>query len=178
MQGVMIASGLGAASGVLGAGAFRFRLAWLGWLALAPLTVAAYLYSPLAVGLAGALCGTLLATANHLVSVPRSMPGGPLMEAGSALMSRQGGASFSPPQRGCGQTVSLPKGFDHAGGRHCARIRVWDLHAPLHELVPGLPGCGATRRSHRQARQPNRRGHRIFSRSTRPRVELWGRHEG
>jgi hypothetical protein len=75
MQDAIIAVALGAASGVLGTIAFRFRLAWLGWLALTPLTAAVHLFSPLAAGLAGVTCGLLLAAANRLVAIPPSIPG-------------------------------------------------------------------------------------------------------
>jgi hypothetical protein len=65
MQEALVACLLGVASGSLGICAYRFRAAWVGWLALAPLAAAAvYLYSPLAAGLAGLLCG--------LTSAPRA----------------------------------------------------------------------------------------------------------
>ena len=49
--------GLGAASGVLGVAAYRFRWAWLGWLTLAQLAAAVYLYSPLLAAWPGACAG-------------------------------------------------------------------------------------------------------------------------
>ena len=70
MRDVLAAVGLGAASGVLGVLAYRFRWAWLGWLTLAPLATAVYLYSPLLAGLAGGVCGLLLAASNRQTSRP------------------------------------------------------------------------------------------------------------
>jgi predicted amidohydrolase len=81
MQEVIIAVGLGGASGILGILAYRFRVAWLGWLTLAPLSAAVYLYSPLAAGLAGAVCGALLADGNRQVSMPAVIRGARLVEA-------------------------------------------------------------------------------------------------
>jgi metal-dependent amidase/aminoacylase/carboxypeptidase family protein/predicted amidohydrolase len=81
MQEVIIAVGLGAASGILGILAYRLRLAWLGWLTLAPLAVAVYLYSPIAAGLAGAVCGALIAAGNRQLSLPAVVRGARLVEA-------------------------------------------------------------------------------------------------
>lgn len=81
MQEVIIAIGLGAASGVLGIAAYRMRWAWLGWLTLAPLAVAVYLYSPIAAGLAGFVCGTLLVGGSRLTVLPAVVRGARLIEA-------------------------------------------------------------------------------------------------
>lgn len=81
MQAIISAILLGGASGLLGIVAYRFRLAWLGWLTLAPLAAAVYLYSPLAAGLAGGMCGTLLFGADRQVSLPAILRGARLVEA-------------------------------------------------------------------------------------------------
>ena len=70
MRDVFAALGLGAASGILGVLSYRFRLAWLAWLSLAPLAAAVYLYSPLPAGLAGGVCGLLLAASDRQMSRP------------------------------------------------------------------------------------------------------------
>jgi hypothetical protein len=57
VPGVIIAIGLGGVSGLLAVAARRVPV--LGWLILAPLAVAVYLYSPIAAGLAGAVAGAL-----------------------------------------------------------------------------------------------------------------------
>jgi hypothetical protein len=81
MHDIILAVILGAASGILGILAYRFRLAWLGWLTLGPLAAAVYLYSPLAAGLAGAACGALLYGADRQVSLPAILRGARVIEA-------------------------------------------------------------------------------------------------
>jgi apolipoprotein N-acyltransferase len=60
----------GAASGLLAAVAYRWRLAWLAALALAPLVAAVYLYPPVPAGLAAMVCGVLALGSNRQASVP------------------------------------------------------------------------------------------------------------
>jgi predicted amidohydrolase len=79
---MIIAVGLGAASGILGVVAYRFGLAWLAWLTLAPLAVAVYVSSPIAAALAGAICGALITGGNRQVSLPAIVRGARLVEAG------------------------------------------------------------------------------------------------
>jgi hypothetical protein len=67
MPEVIIAVGLGAASGVLGVLAYRFGMAWLAWLTLAPLAIAVYMSPPIAAALAGAACGALITGGNRQV---------------------------------------------------------------------------------------------------------------
>jgi len=59
MSEITVAVALGGISGLLTILAYRFRLAWLGWLLFAPLAAAVYWSSPLPAGLAGAGFGIL-----------------------------------------------------------------------------------------------------------------------
>ena len=113
MRDVLAAVGLGAASGVLGVLAYRFRWAWLGWLTLAPLATAVYLYSPLLAGLAGGVCGLLLAASNRQTSRPAVYRGASAVihlagisgEALFAVAVTLLWAGCSPSPRGCGPTA-------------------------------------------------------------------------
>jgi predicted amidohydrolase len=73
VPGVIIAIGLGGVSGLLAVVARRVPV--LGWLILAPLAVAVYLYSPIAAGLAGAVAGAL-AVAPAVGGMPRRAQAG------------------------------------------------------------------------------------------------------
>jgi hypothetical protein len=70
MRDLVFSIALGAASGILGVLAYRFRLAWLGWIALAPLGTALYLYSPVDAGVAGVVCGALIVGPDRQLSRP------------------------------------------------------------------------------------------------------------
>ena len=56
-------------------------MAWLGWLTLAPLATAVYLYPPLLAGVAGAVCGLLLAASDRQMLRPAVNRGARLDEA-------------------------------------------------------------------------------------------------
>ncbi len=88
MPEIIIAVGLGAASGILGVLAYRFGLAWLAWLTLAPLAIAVYVSSPIAAALSGAVCGALITGVNRQVSLPAVVRGARLVEAASRRGSR------------------------------------------------------------------------------------------
>jgi predicted amidohydrolase len=96
MGQVFVAIGLGATSGLMGVIAYRFRMAWLGWFALAPLAAAVYLYPPLPAGLGGLICGLLIIGANRQVSVPSLVPRSRIVEAVlTAVFALQWGLVFA-----------------------------------------------------------------------------------
>ncbi len=158
MRDVIVALGLGAASGVLGVVAYRFRFAWLGWLTLAPLATAVYLYAPLPAGLAGGVCGALLAASNRQMSRPAASRGARRVEALFVVAVALLWAGVFAPA-----AWLWPNGVPAWGAliMPAAAVAVSLYHrvgAPrVSQLVPGHPGPGPARGPHRPGR--HRPGH-------------------
>jgi predicted amidohydrolase len=84
---VLAAAALGVASGLLAVITYRLRWAWLGWIALAPLAAATFLYSPVAAAAGGWVCGLLVGAGDRQLSVPAEViPRARAIEAGLSAM--------------------------------------------------------------------------------------------